>query len=84
VTHGADTGVPGFTYYHDTVRFYRRHQEAIWALLCEEAEDYGAKNVYEFMAGFNDSHMPSDYDQMANQLAWYALETVCRREFPDL
>lgn len=37
--HGADAGFCGFTYYSDTVAFYRKHRHQILARLEEDAED---------------------------------------------
>jgi hypothetical protein len=43
--HGVDGGYPGFTYYTDTVAFYKRHKAAINALLFEQADELGEDPV---------------------------------------
>lgn len=77
-SHGADVGWPGFTYTADTVAFYRRHEDAIWELLSDEADAYGYDNVPAFIASFNGARNVGDEDQFKNLLAWYALESVAR------
>jgi hypothetical protein len=77
---GCGGGFPGITYYTDTVQLYERFRDEIWELACNEAEDMGCANVYEFMAGFNKDFMPSDYQTHANQMVWYAIETYAREK----
>ena len=43
--HGVDGGYPGFTYYTDTVAFYKRHKTAINALVMEQADELGEDPV---------------------------------------
>ena len=50
--HGADAGFSGFTYYSDTVAFYKKNKTAIIELAKEQAEDMGF-NVLEMIGGFN-------------------------------
>jgi hypothetical protein len=50
--HGADAGYPGFTYYHDTCRFYARHKAEINSLAEEMAESLG-EDVIEMVKNFN-------------------------------
>ena len=45
VDDGVDGGYPGFTYYTDTVAFYRRHKAAINALVMEQADELGEDPV---------------------------------------
>jgi hypothetical protein len=78
--HGADAGFSGFIYYTETRAFYRRHQEAIWALLCREADDLGEPNVFAMIAHFNGAPSVTDAATFENLMCWYALEYVCREE----
>lgn len=86
--HGADTGWSGFTYYAETVAFYKRHKKDILALAVEEANDVG-QNVLPFIAGFNCLDVTIEevakaiyagkgamVESIQNALAWYALEEV--------
>jgi hypothetical protein len=74
VNHGCSGGFPYLTYYSDTVKLYEHFKEEIWESLCNDAEEYGSENVYEFIAGFNKDFQPSDYTTMCNQLVWYIAE----------
>jgi hypothetical protein len=93
--HGIDSGFSGFTYYSDTVPFFTRNRRAIIDLAKEQAADFG-QGVLEMIAGFN--CLNGDYTsdeigetlfgrnpdtQIANALAWYAGEEVCR-SFVDM
>ena len=51
-THGADTGWPGFCYYHETAAFYARHKKAINQLAEELAADLG-DGPLDMVRGFN-------------------------------
>lgn len=61
------------------IEFYERHKNVIWEMLREDAEDMGYSNPMEMVVTFNRSDMLGDEDSFKNLLAWYALETVCRR-----
>lgn len=78
--HGADAGWPGFTYTSECVEFYQRHHEAIWDVLCEEAEWAGQDNIPALIAYFQRADMATSKDGFESLLAWFALETVARRE----
>lgn len=52
MNHGADSGWPGFTYYHDTVEFFLNNKKEIIELAKEMADDLG-ENVIEMIGGFN-------------------------------
>jgi len=49
--HGADAGYSGFTYYSDTVKFFKAHRKAITALVESMANDLGESPV-DMVAGF--------------------------------
>jgi len=92
--HGADAGWPGFTYYRDTVSFYDKHKKDIVAIAEEMAEELGenvldmiksfnclhneytTSEIAKVLYGRkNDS---DEYTQIANAMAWFALEEVAR------
>lgn len=89
--HGADAGWPGFTYYTDTVSFYKRHRSDIMDMLAEMADSMG-ETPSAVLAGFRclrdagiDDPMAvlanprsDDYTTVANALAWFALEETGR------
>jgi len=50
--HGADAGYPGFTYYHDTCKFYTCHKKFINELAEEMAADLG-EDVIHMVQNFN-------------------------------
>jgi hypothetical protein len=76
---GCESGIVGdLVYYSDSVPFYEKHREDIWALALEQADDMGAGNVFAHLAGLN-HHEPNTYDQIANFLAWYGFEEAARR-----
>lgn len=76
--HGADTGWNGFTSYTDTVKFYNRHEEAIWQLLEADADDLGYDNVPALIASFRSAGGANTLHGFKNLLTWYALETIAR------
>lgn len=90
--YGIDGGYGEFIYYSDTVAFAQKHHNQIRNLICEQSADFGM-NEYEFIASFKcldvDSDMKKDIYSflggkapkevsLANGLAWYAAEHVCR------
>lgn len=50
--HGADAGWPGFSYYTDTVSFFKRNRRAIVELVERMAEDLG-ESPPDLVTGFN-------------------------------
>lgn len=50
--HGADAGYPGFTYYSDTVAFFKRNRKEIVELVMRMADDMG-EPAAEMVAAFN-------------------------------
>lgn len=77
-SHSADAGWPGFTYYKDTVEFYDKHEEDIWELLTQTAEEMGNENPLELIASFGGAKQVSDLDTFKNLLSWFALEESSR------
>ena len=84
LTNGASVGWPGFTYYVDTVEFYRKYEEEIWDLLDEQYDTSGLYgNIIEFIGSFNGAKDVGNLTQFKNLLAWYALEEVARYKIED-
>lgn len=91
--HGAAGGYPGFCYYTDTCAFYAKHQKDIVQAVEEMADDLGDSPV-SMVRGFNclgaadytESEVArtlygtksQHQQQVANALAWFALEEVAR------
>lgn len=76
--HGADAGYPYITYTSDTVAIFDKFAEEIWDMAHADAEEFGAKNVCEFVAGFGRADMLFSYDGFKNLMVWYACEKVAR------
>jgi hypothetical protein len=90
--NGADGGFHGFIYYADTCAFYARYQDEIVQLTESLAGDMGEKSAAALVLGFNCLHGTSEREvsrtlfgtksrhdtQVANALAWFALEEVSR------
>ncbi len=74
--HGADAGYSGFTYYSDTVSFFKRNRMAIRALAEQQAEDFG-QTPMEMIAGFNCLKNPCDKNELLASIArcLYGTET---------
>jgi hypothetical protein len=103
--HGADAGWPGFTYYSDTVAFFKAYRKDIAARVKAVAEEIGEQPV-TVVSGFNclrpasgpadaetlesigrclyGARLTNDDTQVANALAWFALEEIARELNPDL
>jgi hypothetical protein len=92
--HGADCGFPGFTYYHDTVKFFKQNKTEIVELVKELSNDLGNSPI-ELVSNFQclknqvteeevaralyGSLKQDDY-LVPNALTWFALEEVARFE----
>lgn len=95
--HGIDGGFGGFTYYSDTIKFFKDNRSRIVEMAKEMADDFG-QDVISFVASFNCltddpetrdeigraiyGSMKSDDTQVANALAWFTAEE-CAREFEN-
>lgn len=89
---GANAGWVGFTYYTDTVDFYKRNKKAILTLAASNAEDYGYDSTLDLVASFGCLRGTTKREimefftglsdecevEIKNALAWFALEEVCR------
>lgn len=76
--HGADCGGHCLTYYSDTVKIYEKFKEEIFEAITSDTEDFGHKNIYQFLGSFTVDYMPWDYTTFANQLTWYMAEKTAR------
>ena len=90
--HGADGGFPGFTYYTDTVAFFKRHRQEITTNLLELADELGEDPV-TLISGWRcvssaakreigqviyGGKLTDKHDEVANAMAWYAVEEIAR------
>ena len=93
--YGANCGFAGFIYYTDTCRFYAVNRDAILEAVRDMCDDLGEEPI-QFVRSFNcldatESEVgltlygtKKQHDtQVANALAWFALEEVAR-SFEDL
>ena len=69
--HGCQGGVPGIIYYNETVAFHADHEEEIWDMLEDYAEQEGLKLV-DKMAQVCKS--AGSLRQLKNYLVWWAVE----------
>jgi pyruvate/oxaloacetate carboxyltransferase len=85
--YGAEkTGVPGFIYHEDTVKFSKKYLPLIKEALAQDCED---GNVVSFVQGFCPDNTQEEISQtlyaskkntkVLNNLAWYALERVAMK-----
>jgi hypothetical protein len=80
VKHGCVNGcVSSLIYYTDTIKFHDKFENEIWEMLYNEYQDFGYKNIPEYIASFNGSKDIGSIDQFKNLLAWYAVENVARQ-----
>ena len=92
VNHGISGGFHGFTYYTDTVAFFKRNRRHILTILENDAECFG-QGLLEMIQGFRCLGQAYSLDEIAraiysgkggevaqiyNCLSWYAGETVCQ------
>lgn len=92
--HGASAGWCGFTYYSDTVKFFKAHKRDIRDLVKQIASSLG-ETPMNMVRGFRCLSGPDDWNAeiarclyedrlkdadkiVANALAWFALEEVAR------
>ena len=73
--HGCSGGVCGIIYYNETVKFHDEHEEEIWDLLHEYAEEEGLKLVDKIAQIFKQVKTDAgSLTQLKNQLVWWAVE----------
>jgi hypothetical protein len=69
--HGCKGGVAGITYYSETTSFHDHHQEEIWSLLKQHADEAGLQNGNMVC---HISTNPSSFTDLINDLVWWAVE----------
>ena len=69
--HGCNGGFPGLIYYKETVRFHDEHEEEIWELLYDHAQEEGVKLADKLAQVSKDA---GSLTQLKNQLVWWAVE----------
>ena len=78
VEHGCvNGGVSSLIYYEDTIKFHDKFENEIWEMLFDEYQDFGYKNVFEYIASFNLN--VCSIDGVKNLLSWYAVENVASK-----
>ena len=69
--HGCQGGVPGLIYYNETVKFHDDHEEEIWQLLEDYADDEGVKLTDKLTQVCKDV---GSLRTLKNSLVWWAVE----------
>tara|TARA_R100000656_G_C3918867_1_gene122403 strand:- start:176 stop:694 length:519 start_codon:yes stop_codon:yes gene_type:complete len=69
--HGCRGGVSGLIYYRETRAFHDEHEEEIWDLLAEYAENEGCK-LMELVGRI--AKNAGSITQLKNDLVWWAVE----------
>jgi hypothetical protein len=77
---GCQSGaVSRLIYYTDTVRFYRKHQQEIDALLAQMQEDSGFYNPAELFNDWDETDPLAREQSNQNLLAWFGFEETARK-----
>ena len=69
--HGCSGGVAGIIYYDETTSFHEQHEEEIWQLVHDHADEAGLQSG-EFLQHV--SKDPGSLKQLLNDLVWWAVE----------
>ena len=69
--HGCSGGVSGLIYYRETRAFHEEHEEEIWDLVAEYAENEGCK-LMELVGRI--AKNAGSIAQLKNDLVWWAVE----------
>ena len=73
--HGCISGIcSGLIYYCDTVKFHDDHEVEIWDMLEDDKENFGEKNILDFIGSLNGAQNVGSMMQLKNLLTWYAVE----------
>lgn len=70
-THGCQGGVPGITYYNETAAFHDKHEEEIWDIINDTAEDSG-ETPMQVVARV--APLAGVMISLKNYLVWFAVE----------
>ncbi len=75
--HGCATGCAGtLIYYNHTTAFHDIHEQEIWDLVFESAENEGITSL-EFIASLQGQQHVGSMEQLKNLLVWFAVEQRC-------
>ena len=72
-THGCSGAVAGIIYYYETTKFHAEHEEEIWDLLYQYAQDSGEK-LMDYIAAISIMKAVGSHAQFVNALVWWAVE----------
>ena len=76
VQNGCISGVvQDLIYYSDAVAFHDQHEDEIWDMLYEYANNTGENSVMHMIAKMNGNI--ASMMQLKTQLTWWAVEEVC-------
>jgi len=78
--YGGEGGFPSYTYYTDNKKHYNRHQDAIWSILQDAAEQQGIENGFKWLAESNYGGKIDSSLTLANYAVWAAIEIMCQAE----
>jgi hypothetical protein len=70
-THGCSGAVTGIIYYYETTKFHADHEQEIWDLLYEYAQQEGFKLIDKVAQIGKDV---GSHAQFLNALVWWAVE----------
>ena len=71
--HGCSGAVSGIIYYWETTKFHADHEEEIWDLLYQYAQDSGEK-LMDYIAAISIMKDVGSHAQFVNALVWWAVE----------
>lgn len=77
--HGADGGFPHITYTNEIVEIFNKYEDEIWQMVNDSANEYGAKDIADFIGSFNRIDMAESFDGFKNLLVWFACEDLAYR-----
>jgi len=72
-THGCSGAVNGIIYYWETTKFHAAHEEEIWDLLYQYAQDSG-EQLMDYIASIPIMKDVGSHAQFVNALVWWAVE----------
>jgi len=72
-THGCDGGVPGVTYYKETIAFHDTYEKEIWDLLKQHADE-NMVEMRKMLFDLQNEQGSSSITQLKNDLAWWSIE----------
>jgi len=80
LSHGCVSGMVGeLIYYHDTVKFFKKHKAEIKQLLKDITDDCGVSPAELFGDKWDAEDVFCEEDTNRNLLAWFGFEETARR-----